>query len=463
MMAGLADAPPVGRDRLRLALIAGPVVFLVVGLGGLWLGDAFLAYPVAYAKPLIVAIEFAMLLTVAVTLGLLVAGPPERSAAAMSATTVFGLCAARGGRARALRPDRESAAAAARSSPSICSAAACSCSSASSRAGARRRGSAAIRSRRRSSSPESSSRLRRRPWRSRCCCGCSRQPARPRCAPTRRRVPGTDPDRRLMPPPAPGPGRGDDDGRVPAGAGDRRAGGGRAARLRRRRAPASSGSRWRPCRSASRSPSRSPSPMLQTGGAARLSARRMGAAARRGAARGRAVGGHDGDHGRRDLRRRRLCARGFPHPCRVGRGPRAVRVLDPAAGDLGRAEHGLPGRRSVHAVRRAGAADLRRGAAGLPGWPRGDAAGRAALSALRAARLGPLSGRHGAALRRVRHARHRAAVRAGPRRARDARRGRADDGGAPRQDRALPAASLAAAGACRRAGRRPARCCRRWW
>jgi multisubunit Na+/H+ antiporter MnhB subunit len=80
MMAGLADAPPVGRRWLRLLLIAGPLVFLVVGLGGLWLGDAFLAYPAAYAKPLILAIEVAMTLTIAVTLGLLVAGPPERSA-----------------------------------------------------------------------------------------------------------------------------------------------------------------------------------------------------------------------------------------------------------------------------------------------------------------------------------------------------------------------------------------------
>jgi hypothetical protein len=35
---------------------------------------------VAYAKPLILAIEFAMTLTIAVTLALLVAGPPERSA-----------------------------------------------------------------------------------------------------------------------------------------------------------------------------------------------------------------------------------------------------------------------------------------------------------------------------------------------------------------------------------------------
>ena len=80
MMAGLADPPPVSRRWLRLMLIAGPSVFLVVGLGGLWLGDAFLSYPVAHAKPLILAIEVAMTLTVAVTLGMLVAGVPERSA-----------------------------------------------------------------------------------------------------------------------------------------------------------------------------------------------------------------------------------------------------------------------------------------------------------------------------------------------------------------------------------------------
>jgi multisubunit Na+/H+ antiporter MnhB subunit len=78
MMAGLVDAPPISRRWLRLTLIAGPGVFLVVGLGGLWLGNAFLAYPLAYAKPLIVAIELAMTLTVAATLGLLMAGVPER-------------------------------------------------------------------------------------------------------------------------------------------------------------------------------------------------------------------------------------------------------------------------------------------------------------------------------------------------------------------------------------------------
>ena len=78
MMAGLADTPPVARRWLRFILIAGPAVFLIVGLGGLLVGDAFLAYPQGYAKPLILTIEFAMTLTVAVTLGLLVAGPPER-------------------------------------------------------------------------------------------------------------------------------------------------------------------------------------------------------------------------------------------------------------------------------------------------------------------------------------------------------------------------------------------------
>jgi multisubunit Na+/H+ antiporter MnhB subunit len=78
MMAGLADAPPVSERRLRLLLLVGPVVFLIVGLGGLAFGDAFLAYPMAYAKALILIIEFAMILTIAVTLGLLVAGPPER-------------------------------------------------------------------------------------------------------------------------------------------------------------------------------------------------------------------------------------------------------------------------------------------------------------------------------------------------------------------------------------------------
>ncbi|MCP4620335.1 MAG: DUF4040 domain-containing protein [Bradyrhizobium sp.] len=80
IMAGLTDTPPASSRTLRFILIAGPGLFLIVGLGGLWLGSAFLAYPLALAKPLILGIEVAMLLTIAATLGLLLAGAPERSA-----------------------------------------------------------------------------------------------------------------------------------------------------------------------------------------------------------------------------------------------------------------------------------------------------------------------------------------------------------------------------------------------
>jgi multisubunit Na+/H+ antiporter MnhB subunit len=79
IMAGLTDTPPVRRRWLRFILVAGPGLFLVVGLGGLWFGAAFLAYPPAQAKPLIVGIEVAMILTIAATLGLLLTGAPERS------------------------------------------------------------------------------------------------------------------------------------------------------------------------------------------------------------------------------------------------------------------------------------------------------------------------------------------------------------------------------------------------
>jgi multisubunit Na+/H+ antiporter MnhB subunit len=78
MMAGLTESPAVSRRWLRVVVIIGPAVFFAVGLGGLVAGDAFLAYPPAYAKPLILAVEVAMTLTIAVTLGLLMAGSPER-------------------------------------------------------------------------------------------------------------------------------------------------------------------------------------------------------------------------------------------------------------------------------------------------------------------------------------------------------------------------------------------------
>lgn len=80
MMAGLTDLPPIGEARLRVVLVAGAAMFLAVGLALLSFGDGFLAYPAAFAKPLIIGIEVAMTLTVAVTLVLLIAGTPERKA-----------------------------------------------------------------------------------------------------------------------------------------------------------------------------------------------------------------------------------------------------------------------------------------------------------------------------------------------------------------------------------------------
>ena len=80
MMAGVRDAPAIREQWVRLALVSGPVVFIAVGLTGMLTAGAFLAYPVAIAKPLILFIEVPMLLTIALALGLLVAGPPERTA-----------------------------------------------------------------------------------------------------------------------------------------------------------------------------------------------------------------------------------------------------------------------------------------------------------------------------------------------------------------------------------------------
>jgi hypothetical protein len=79
MMAGLVEAPPIESRWLRLALVVGPAVFLGIGIAGFAVAGAFLAYPPDYAKLVIVAIEMPVTLSIAPTLGLLVAGPPERA------------------------------------------------------------------------------------------------------------------------------------------------------------------------------------------------------------------------------------------------------------------------------------------------------------------------------------------------------------------------------------------------
>jgi multisubunit Na+/H+ antiporter MnhB subunit len=78
MTARLVDAPPARQIRLRLILVVGPVVFVAIGFSGSVVAGAFLAYPPNYAKLLIVAIEIPVTLSIATTLGLLVAGPPGR-------------------------------------------------------------------------------------------------------------------------------------------------------------------------------------------------------------------------------------------------------------------------------------------------------------------------------------------------------------------------------------------------
>ncbi len=78
IMAGLADAPPISRTWVRVGLVAGPLVFIAIGLAGAATAGAFLAYPDGYAKPLIIVIELALMPTLALILALLLTGAPQR-------------------------------------------------------------------------------------------------------------------------------------------------------------------------------------------------------------------------------------------------------------------------------------------------------------------------------------------------------------------------------------------------
>jgi multisubunit Na+/H+ antiporter MnhB subunit len=78
MMARLVEPPHIDAQWLRLALVAGPAVFLVTGLAGEIMAGSFFAYPHGLAKPIILFIEAFMLLSIAAALPMLVAGPPSR-------------------------------------------------------------------------------------------------------------------------------------------------------------------------------------------------------------------------------------------------------------------------------------------------------------------------------------------------------------------------------------------------
>ncbi|WP_376986696.1 hydrogenase subunit MbhD domain-containing protein [Bosea sp. R86505] len=81
MLAGLHPAPPTQARALRVMLAGGPALFVLVGFLGVAVAQGFLSYPEAIAKPLIVGIEAALTLSIAGTLALLVAGPPDKAPA----------------------------------------------------------------------------------------------------------------------------------------------------------------------------------------------------------------------------------------------------------------------------------------------------------------------------------------------------------------------------------------------
>ena len=77
-MAGLADAPRIDNRWVRGGVVIGPLAFVAVGVLGAWTAGAFLGYPDGWAKPMIVAIEIALLPTLVLILALLLNGAPAR-------------------------------------------------------------------------------------------------------------------------------------------------------------------------------------------------------------------------------------------------------------------------------------------------------------------------------------------------------------------------------------------------
>ena len=76
-MAGLIRPPRIASPGWLAALVVGPLVFLVAGIAAAALGSGFLVLPEAIAGNAILAIEVFLALSIAVTLAILVIGPPE--------------------------------------------------------------------------------------------------------------------------------------------------------------------------------------------------------------------------------------------------------------------------------------------------------------------------------------------------------------------------------------------------
>ncbi|MGY6704151.1 hydrogenase subunit MbhD domain-containing protein [Roseinatronobacter sp.] len=76
LMANVLPAPSISQAGLRIALVLGPGVFLCTGLLAAALGSDFLSIAPEVAKAMILTIEIALSISIAVTLALLVLGPP---------------------------------------------------------------------------------------------------------------------------------------------------------------------------------------------------------------------------------------------------------------------------------------------------------------------------------------------------------------------------------------------------
>ncbi len=76
LVAGLSRPLAASERPARLLAVSGPLVFLIIGLVGIGLAGDFLAYPPGLEKALILLIEAVLMLSVAVILGLILAGLP---------------------------------------------------------------------------------------------------------------------------------------------------------------------------------------------------------------------------------------------------------------------------------------------------------------------------------------------------------------------------------------------------
>ncbi len=79
-MAGAIQPPRLTATGWRLALIIGPLAFLMSGVAGAVLGTGFLVLPPHIVGTAILAIEVVLTASIAVTLAFLVLGPPDHEA-----------------------------------------------------------------------------------------------------------------------------------------------------------------------------------------------------------------------------------------------------------------------------------------------------------------------------------------------------------------------------------------------